>query len=852
MADSPDGYDSYYADRLWQLLPRVYRRLDSDDPSITGPLQELLTRIGMQVAVVRRSIDRLWADQSIETSDDWVIPYIGDLLDTNLVNGLDPRGQRLDVAKTIHYRRRKGTVAVLEELARDVTGWDAHIVEAFRRLSRTRHNLDPPVGPGPLAAALPTACPTPTPPVGAPQPSDLLRHEGLIGELTATPAGGFADLRSPHGAALADTPFDEFFHTADLRLGQGALGWYGIPKLLVFLWRRQSFQLVDGTPVAVRGCPSQYVFDPTGREIQLYLPPPPPEADDEVDSWTSAAEWQTPGPLTASLLEAIQDPGNAPTEQPQHAPYPDANEIPPLYGATTGTPAEPAVIDVWPELGRFTLVSTLADPLTVSYQFALPAPIGAVPYDRTLYRDPPAVVAPEAQVAGGSGLDAQLAGSGGAGTVTIADSNTYTALSDVGSTAAPIGSLLIRAGDDQRPCVRLKRAASGQPPNAWVFTGGDPVNSQLVLDGLLVSGGDIVLRGAFASVRLTGCTTDPGTLDATGAALGKSVDGRPLAPTRIWIEADPNAKADAAGAIGRLAIDHCILGPIRTRNGGAVETLSISDSIVQGIAPAASTALATGDVYDPELLAKALGSADPLSQQLLAAMPAATRNAITAYKGGALSAATLTKIIAALNTIIGSGTSIYSDAAFAGVTLPPPVQALRAEGAAANVAALNRGLLEAGYPVALAAAALALSEGTASLTRVSVLGRTFVHRLQCSDSILADFTVAEDSQDGCVRFSAVADGSSVPRQYLSVFTTTDAALFESSAYGEPGYGQLLETADLAIDGGTAGVTITAGAETGSEMGAFSSELAPIKERGLRIKYDEYMPLGLAPVVIHVT
>jgi hypothetical protein len=154
--------------------------------------------------------------------------------------------------------------------------------------------------------------------------------------------------------------------------------------------------------------------------------------------------------------------------------------------------------------------------------------------------------------------------------------------------------------------------------------------------------------------------------------------------------------------------------------------------------------------------------------------------------------------------------------------------------------------------VALAAAALALSAGAVSLERVSVLGRGFVHRLQCSDSILADFAVAEDAQDGCVRFSAVAAVSSVPRRYLSVTTTPEAALFESSAYGEPGYAQLLETADLAIVGGAADVTITAGADTGSEMGAFSGGLAPIKEHGLLIKYGEYMPLGLAPVVVHVT
>jgi hypothetical protein len=36
------------------------------------------------------------------------------------------------------------------------------------------------------------------------------------------------------------------------------------------------------------------------------------------------------------------------------------------------------------------------------------------------------------------------------------------------------------------------------------------------------------------------------------------------------------------------------------------------------------------------------------------------------------------------------------------------------------------------------------------------------------------------------------------------------------------------------------------------MGAFSSGLAPIKEQGLLTKYAEYMPLGLTPVIVHVT
>jgi hypothetical protein len=40
-----------------------------------------------------------------------------------------------------------------------------------------------------------------------------------------------------------------------------------------------------------------------------------------------------------------------------------------------------------------------------------------------------------------------------------------------------------------------------------------------------------------------------------------------------------------------------------------------------------------------------------------------------------------------------------------------------------------------------------------------------------------------------------------------------------------------------------------GAENGSEIGAFSSLIAPIRLDGLRAKVDEYMPFGLIPVFV---
>src|SRR4051794_28375167 len=211
MAD--DFYATWYADRLWRLIPAIYRSLDQGSapetpgfPVTPGPLRALVARIGAQAALIRRDIDRLARNQSIETADDWMIPYLGDLLATRLVAVMDARAQRLDVARTIYYRRRAGTVGLIEELASNVAGHDARAVEFFHRLARTRHQFDPAIGdvprtPGEQARRVPAVV------------------EGLAGAFSGSQAGGFADLRNAYAASNAAGPFDEFFHTADLRRG---------------------------------------------------------------------------------------------------------------------------------------------------------------------------------------------------------------------------------------------------------------------------------------------------------------------------------------------------------------------------------------------------------------------------------------------------------------------------------------------------------------------------------------------------------------------------------------------------------------------------------------------------------
>ena len=70
-------------------------------------------------------------------------------------------------------------------------------------------------------------------------------------------------------------------------------------------------------------------------------------------------------------------------------------------------------------------------------------------------------------------------------------------------------------------------------------------------------------------------------------------------------------------------------------------------------------------------------------------------------------------------------------------------------------------------------------------------------------------------------------------------------------FGDPRYAELSGSADTAISGGTPGVTVMAGAQDGSEMGAFAREAAPLRLRGLRIKLEEYMPIGCTPVFIEM-
>jgi len=50
----PDNFEAYFQDKLWNMIPAIYRTLDTDTYNSNGPLREMVNRIGAQAAVLRR------------------------------------------------------------------------------------------------------------------------------------------------------------------------------------------------------------------------------------------------------------------------------------------------------------------------------------------------------------------------------------------------------------------------------------------------------------------------------------------------------------------------------------------------------------------------------------------------------------------------------------------------------------------------------------------------------------------------------------------------------------------------------------------------------------------------------
>ena len=256
-------------DYLYELLPVWHRFRDAERGR---PLRALLRVVNEQVNVLEDDITQLYENWFIETCEDWVVPYIGDLIGYRPVHEAGDPGSldtsagraknriltsRREVANTLAYRRRKGTLALLEVLANDVAGWPARAVEFYRLLGWAQH----------------------------------VNHVHLR-------RGGTANLRDGAALDLVNGPFDRLAHTVDVRrvTSHRAIGRYNIPSVGVFVWRLRPYSVTHGPAYCVRNhC---YTVSTLGHDTQLVVKP------EREDAPTHIAEAiNLPAPIRRRVLE---------------------------------------------------------------------------------------------------------------------------------------------------------------------------------------------------------------------------------------------------------------------------------------------------------------------------------------------------------------------------------------------------------------------------------------------------------------------------------------------------------------------------------------------------------------------
>jgi hypothetical protein len=528
------GTGLYSTEELYRLLPAVYRDRDAEQGSV---LRELIDLLAGQVNVLAESLEQTYDDQFVETCAAWVAPYIGDLIGYRTLNGVVPQvaSPRAEVANTIRFRRRKGTVTVLEELARDVTGWPAHAVEYFQVLVTTQYMNH--VRPQAQATA------------------------SLRSALTLELSGGFQA-----GA------FDRFAHTGEMRRISRRAGRYNIPNVGLFLWRVAALPLTSPL-VDADGTGRRFRFDQLGTDKPLFADP-----RTETDITHISEPLDVPLPLlrrfAAANLEALYGAGLSLVLGSESGgtltPLPiadvricDLEDDPGAPGTWAHEPqAGDPTVAVDPMLGRvaFGDAPAAGETLVATYHYGSALAIGGGGYERGSSLEPAATVV---TVQDGGALGTPLASVAGGGEVEILDSRPYAAPPTI-TAATPVAgaadlSLVLQSANRTRPLLsRGDQLKLAMEPNTTV-----------VLNGLMLAGAPLVIE-EFADAEprnliLRHCTLVPGlTRDPDGGAhaLGR-------------------ASLIVLHPFATVTLDHCIVGPVVAVEG--VE-LAANDSVVDASA----------------------------------------------------------------------------------------------------------------------------------------------------------------------------------------------------------------------------------------------------------------------------
>ena len=228
-------------DFLYRLLPAIYHIRDKEQGY---PLRAFLHILSREADIIKDDIRHLYENFFIDTCDDWIIPYIGDLIGVTPLHEVT-QSNRVDVAKTIYYRRRKGTLPMLEELADDVTGWNCHAIPFFslllwtQNLNHQRYQLS----------------------------FDISTDKQNPCALNSV---GTVHLRNTNALDKLNGPFDVISHTIDVRSNRQNEGWYNIKNIGFFLWRLRSYRLSQVRARQSKTHMGCYHFSPLGNPLPLF------------------------------------------------------------------------------------------------------------------------------------------------------------------------------------------------------------------------------------------------------------------------------------------------------------------------------------------------------------------------------------------------------------------------------------------------------------------------------------------------------------------------------------------------------------------------------------------------------
>jgi hypothetical protein len=855
------------ADVLYELLPAFYRMRDTDQGL---ELRALLRVVAEQLAVVEDDIGQLYDDWFIETCQDWVTPYIGDLVGYELVHeagepspGTAARDQlrnrilepRSDVAHTVRDRRRKGTLALLDLLARDAAGWPSRAVELYRLLGWNQHV------------------------------AHVRQHRG-----------GTADLRRGEALDLLDGPFDRLAHTVDVRriASHRTRGRFNVPSVGVFVWRLRPYS-VTHTPAhrldEVGG--SAYAFSVLGNSVQLFNRPrlaiEPVHVPGELDLPTPIRrrgfERRTraghAAAVAARVSEAYYGPDRSVTiwapgwprrDSPQ--PIPAAAIVPADLTGWTYRPRR-GTVAVDPVLGRIAFPGRQLPRhgVWVAYQYALSADLGGGEYERPLVEPALAVVSRvlPGDLLDAAGLTAKLVAGSDPVSAYVASRLPATALQAPEAPALAEG--LSQLLDDPALYNPERFAGTAPSPEAASLLALGPSAPQLVrLNRLLLEAAyPAELRPGYRRYEVARDGSRPN--QRVEAALAQWRQERPrqavieIVDSELYVEhlevlLEPGQALELRAASGARPVIRLVERPDNDAPDGTAALVVAGQA---GSRFALDGLLVTGQgvlVLGPEEVAE---GDEPVSGPDLCEV---VIRHCTLVPGWALDQDCCPRHDEPSLELVRTRASLTVERSILG-----PIQVIASEVQSEPLQVrVSDSVIDATDPAgfALSSPVAPLAYVALTIARCTVFGQVHAHAIDLAENCIFDGLVRTGRrQRGCARFCYVPPGSRTPKRFECqpelAQQAAQAALvnpsrqqidearagavarvrpaFNSVRYGTPDYCQ------LALSGP---VEIARGADDESEMGVFHDLYQPQRAANLGARLDEYTPAGMEAGVVYAT